>query len=37
MTFVTVAGLLTLVSVFAVLIPAFRATTVNPIVALRRD
>src|SRR5262249_966994 len=37
MTFATVAGLLALVSVVAVLIPAFRATTVNPIVALRKD
>jgi len=37
MTFVAVAGLLTLVSALAVLIPAYRATMVNPIVALRKD
>src|SRR5262249_51320958 len=37
MTFAAVTGLLTLVSVLAVLIPAYRATMVNPIVALRKD
>ena len=36
-TYVGVAFLLVIVSVFAVLIPARRATQVNPLVALRKD
>jgi ABC-type antimicrobial peptide transport system permease subunit len=36
-TFVGVALLLVIVSIFAVLIPARRATQVNPLVALRKD